>query len=608
MTMKKILIIEDKPEITENLRFILETKNYRVLTCKKGNVGLVLAAINQPDLIISSLKVSDMDSPVFLTKLKELRTFNKIPIILMTDNTEQNNFTDTDLLFADALIKKSFLPKDVLELVNKLIGISTTNEFSILIISPDKIFTEETEAFFNNNNYRVTSCSDLNLGFEVFNKKQPDLIISEMIFPGAGDSSLLELKKITANENAPVILIGSGAEMKDFRIALNSGAADYFSKPVNYFSLLTSCELRIQKKKETKKKGLQPANYFQEDLKNENILKKILLIEDNIGLAESIGIELEMLGYTVFTANTGQKGIQLASEIQPDLIICDIMMPKNDGYFVLNSLRENTGTSHIPFIFLSAKSAYADLRKGMNLGADDYITKPIKLSELDDIIRRKLKLPGKSPAQQKLINPSPVKKAIDSEMPLKNQNVEVGDFIPISSERKEIKKSFPDKIQSAAKHKKEFDEVLVEENTYDNKPAYENIRSAELDIFLGNKKDVKDYECLQFQNITVIKVNLNRAVEKEVRDFYKYLFTIIENGAKKILIDVRSVEYFSSSFLGVLISALKRITFLHGDIRLLMDLTNRSSDMIFLDGILRVFQIYENHYAALDSMLYTEKV
>ncbi len=608
MTMKKILIIEDIPEITENLRFILETKNYRVLTCKKGNVGLVLAAINQPDMIISSLKVSDMDSQVFLTKLKELRTLHKIPIILMTDNADQNNFTNTDLLFADALIKKSFLPKDVLELVNKLIGVSTTNEFSILIISPDKIFTEETEAFFNNNNYKVTSCSDLTLGFELYKKKQPDLIISEMIFPGAGDSSLLELKKITANENAPVILIGSGAEMKDFRVALNSGAADYFSKPVNYFSLLTSCELRIQKKKEIKKGKIQPVNYYEEDLKNENILKKILLIEDNIGLAESISIELEMLGYTVFTANTGQKGIQLASEIQPDLIICDIMMPKTDGYFVLNSLRENSGTSHIPFIFLSAKSAYADLRKGMNLGADDYITKPIKLSELDDIIRRKLKLPGKSPAQQKLINPSPIKKAIDSELPFKNKDVEVGDFIPISSERKEIKKSFPDKIQTAAQHKKEFDEVLVEENTYDNKPNVENIRSAELDIFLSNKKDVKDYECLQFQNITVIKVNLNRAVEKEVRDFYKYLFTIIENGAKKILIDVRSVEYFSSSFLGVLISALKRITFLQGDIRLLMDLSNRSSDMIFLDGILRVFQIYENHYAALDSMLYTEKV
>jgi anti-anti-sigma factor len=545
-----------------------------------------------------------MEDSVFITKLKELRIHHKIPLLLMMDNADQDNFGDTGLLFADALINKSFLPKDVLESVNKIIGASAAPEFSILVISPDKIFVEETEAFFNNNNYKVTSCSDPILGYELYIKKQPDLIISEMIFPGSGDSYLLDLKKITANENTPVILIGSGAEMKDFRIALNSGASDYFSKPVNYFSLLTSCELRIQKKKETKKKELQPANYFQEDLRNENILKKILLIEDNIALAESISIELEMLGYNIFTANTGLKGVQLADELQPDLIICDIMMPRNDGYFVLNSLRENTGTSHIPFVFLSAKSAYSDLRKGMNLGADDYITKPIKLSELDDIIRRKLKIP----VHQKSSNPSPVKKKIASELLITNPEIEVSDFIPISSERKEIKKCFPDKIYDAVQSKKEFDEVLVEENPGEYKTDEENIRNAELDIFLSNKKDVKDYECMLFRDISVIKVNLNRAVEKEVRDFYKYLFTIIENGTRQILIDVRTVEYFSSSFLGVLISALKRITFLHGDIRLLMDLTNRSSDMIFLEGILRVFQIYEDHYVALNSMLYKEKV
>lgn len=606
--MKKILIIEDNPEISENLRFLLENKSYTVLTCKKGNVGLVLAAINQPDLIISGSNLPDMDNPLFLKKLNELHTLHKIPLILIKENDDQNDFEYADLFFADALINKSFLPREVLELVYKLIGKSTQSEFSILVISPDNLFIEEVETFFNNNNYKVTSCTDLSTGFELYKKIQPDLIISEMIFPDSEDSSLLDLKKIIVNDNAPVILIGSGAEMKDFRIALNSGAADYFSKPVNYFSLLTSCELRIQKKKETKKKKLQPANYYEEDLKNENILKKILLIEDNIGLAESISIELEMLGYNVFTVNNGQDGVQVACEVLPDLIICDIMMPKNDGYFVLNNLRENAGTSNIPFIFLTAKSAYSDLRKGMNLGADDYLTKPVKLSELDDIIRKKLKIPAKTFSPGKSLKLISKQGDSISEKLFKSSDIEIADFIPLSTESKEVKKKLPEKLLTITQSKKEAAEVLVEEKPFENKVENTGIRSTELDIFLSNKNDVKDYESLLFHNITVIKVNLNRAVEKEVRDFYKYLFTIIENGSKRILIDVRSVEYFSSSFLGVLISALKRITFLQGDIRLLMDLTNRSSDMIFLEGILRVFQIYENHYTALNSMLYTEKL
>lgn len=601
--MKKILIIEDNPEISENLRFILETKKYKVLTCKKGNIGLVLAAINQPELIISSMDLPDTDGFSLIRKIKELQILQKIPFVFITESIEQNNFCNGDSPSVDGFINNPLSQKEVLEVVGKLIGESIPCDFSVLIISPDILFIDETDTFFRNNNYKVMTCSDLTVGHELYKRTKPDIIISEMIFPDSDDPSMMDMKKIIANDNAPVILIGSGSEMKDFRIALNSGAADYFSKPVNYFSLLTSCELRILKKNETRKKELQPAEHSQLYLKNEDIFKKILLVEDNPGLAESISIELEMLGYLVITANNGQEGIDLAYEILPDLVVCDIMMPKKDGYYVLNSLRENVKTSYIPFVFLTAKSGYDDLRNGMNLGADDYLTKPIKLSELDEIIRRKLKIPERNISSKKTKELLPVLK----ETNLNTTEVDVNDFIPNSTETKEVKKRFPTKANKPSPCTNEAVEVLTEESVCADNIKFPHIESAELDIFLSKKNEARDYEDLIYQNVTVIKVNLNRAVEKEVRDFYKYLFTIIENGAKKILIDVRHVEYFSSSFLGVLISALKRVTFLGGDIRLLMDLTHRSLDMIFLEGILRVFQIYENHHIALNAMLYPDK-
>ena len=111
-------------------------------------------------------------------------------------------------------------------------------------------------------------------------------------------------------------------------------------------------------------------------------MKKILIIEDDSKSRSNIKYILEANGYKVFSAEDGAEGIDLAMEIRPDLVICDILMPVVDGYKVKEELSTNPKTSSIPFIFLSAKSDLCDIRKGMNLGADDYLTKPFKIADL----------------------------------------------------------------------------------------------------------------------------------------------------------------------------------------------------------------------------------
>src|SRR5579885_2769730 len=111
-------------------------------------------------------------------------------------------------------------------------------------------------------------------------------------------------------------------------------------------------------------------------------MKKILLIEDNDEIRENTAEILELSNYKVFTASNGKIGLELAFEHRPDIIVCDIMMPVLDGYGVLMSLQKNSDTQNIPFIFLSAKAERNDIRHGMQLGADDYITKPFEGSEL----------------------------------------------------------------------------------------------------------------------------------------------------------------------------------------------------------------------------------
>lgn len=117
----------------------------------------------------------------------------------------------------------------------------------------------------------------------------------------------------------------------------------------------------------------------------------ILLIEDNKDVRENTAEILELAGYSVATAADGKKGVEQVSKNRPDIIICDIMMPVLDGYGVLHMLSKNPETISIPFIFLTAKAERSEMRKGMEMGADDYITKPFDKSELLNAVESRLK-------------------------------------------------------------------------------------------------------------------------------------------------------------------------------------------------------------------------
>jgi len=120
-------------------------------------------------------------------------------------------------------------------------------------------------------------------------------------------------------------------------------------------------------------------------------MHKILLIEDNTEVRENTAEILELANYQVITAENGKKGVEKALQEKPDLIICDIMMPVLDGYGVLHLINKNEELKHLPFIFLTAKAERGDFRRGMEMGADDYITKPFTDIELLNSIESRLK-------------------------------------------------------------------------------------------------------------------------------------------------------------------------------------------------------------------------
>jgi DNA-binding NarL/FixJ family response regulator len=120
-------------------------------------------------------------------------------------------------------------------------------------------------------------------------------------------------------------------------------------------------------------------------------MKKILVIEDEPEMRRNITTLLRYNEYQPVAAENGLDGVEAARREKPDLILCDVMMPKMDGFGVLQALQKDASLARIPFIFLTAKGEKDDLRDGMNLGADDYLTKPVANADLIQAIETRLR-------------------------------------------------------------------------------------------------------------------------------------------------------------------------------------------------------------------------
>jgi two-component system OmpR family response regulator len=120
------------------------------------------------------------------------------------------------------------------------------------------------------------------------------------------------------------------------------------------------------------------------------MMRKVLIVEDEIVLRNNMEEIISLHGFEVKSAENGEAGLLLARHFQPDLILCDIKMPRYDGFWLIEQIRNEVGLQSVPFIFVSAKVDRRDVREGMELGADDYITKPFTSNELIQAINSRL--------------------------------------------------------------------------------------------------------------------------------------------------------------------------------------------------------------------------
>ncbi len=118
--------------------------------------------------------------------------------------------------------------------------------------------------------------------------------------------------------------------------------------------------------------------------------KKVLVVDDEIPIQRIVKFNLEKEGYDVSLADNGKKALESVKQSRPDIILLDVMMPEMDGYEVCKALKQNKSTKNIPVIMLTARGQESDEKKGLDAGADDYITKPFSPKKLMELVREKL--------------------------------------------------------------------------------------------------------------------------------------------------------------------------------------------------------------------------
>ena len=600
--MKKILLVENDNAFAQNLKFHLEQKRYKVITASTGESAFELAASNLPDLVLSEINIGNINGFELCKKLRALHLTKKIPFVFLTAKFEPSDRELALTVGADNFLTKPLRIKLLMETVHSLIGKSSLINERILFISEDIEKSIDLKDFLEKHGYQILLSPFSHEIIEISKAYNPTGVLLDFVREsGTTDELILTFTQEYGPKHVPIIVLGVEQESSVFRKRMSDEANDYFAKPADFSTILASIELHLDKCRFNKyvdsaespaaigviDKELINAIATRKELRKRK-QKSILIIEDDIDLMNNLRLQLELNHYLVLSAENGEVGIELADINLPDLIISDIMLPGVSGYEVREQLNNKVITKNIPFLFLSAKVEYDDIRKGMELGSDDYLTKPIKIKSLLQIIKKRI---GKEVLQIAQIQ-IPVEEVPQVISPA-NEETQVTP--PIRNEK------FNDLFKRTR-------EIVPEENIVPSVDApleVENIvPPSNFDAFkvlFSENQEKADYLSFTHNGIMVIRVNLHRGVEKESAAFHLYILAVLQQKKHKYVIDLLNIEFIDASFLGVIVVFQKQVRQLGGKVKLVIKHELMMNNPIFFHGIGRLFEVYKDVMTAVNS-------
>ncbi|MBM7555671.1 response regulator [Halanaerobacter jeridensis] len=416
-TSGTILIIDDDVLLLEMLERVLREYGYEILITSEAEEGLKILEEEKIDLILLDVILPETNGFTLFKKIREF-DFNE-PIIFLSGRNDVDDKVKGLELGADDYITKPFDMKELKARVERVL--EKHNNFKNRIIKDQltDAYTknyfheraeEEKERFSRGDKRFSIAFLDLD-DFKEINDNYGHLVGDEVlknfaqflydnlrkidqVYRFGGDEFLVLFPETTAKEAYHVLLrlknnfnnddFKSVKLEEDIRINFSSGIAEIKDTDNKIEDLLDKADQALYDVKQEDKGRVKIYSQVAEVRQD----KEILIVDDEDIIVDLIRTRLNSLGYKINYSNDGRAGIELAAEKKPDLIILDLMMPKINGFEVIRQLKNNNQTHKIKIIILSSKKSDQDINRAFELGADDYLSKPFSLAELENRVKR----------------------------------------------------------------------------------------------------------------------------------------------------------------------------------------------------------------------------
>ena len=402
MSNQTVLIIEDNELNMKLVTTLLKMGRHNYLEANDSKTGIQMAREHLPDLILMDIQLPDMDGLSATQVLKKDPRTQHIPIIALTGYAMPEDETKAYDAGCDGYMSKPIEPKLFQSTIAQLLaGKETGKETpekqvkddlkpSILIVDDDPMNVKLLKTLLSPE-YNTVIAGNGIIALDRVEEKLPDLILLDIMMPEMdGFTVTRKLKSDYRTQNIPIILITALSSESDKIKGIEAGADEFLNKPVNQ----TELKARV--------KSLLKMRIYQEQLsgrihsgekviypgstrKTDGALEKmatILLVEDNRKDLDIFNIYLDKEPYRLLTVLDGQEALLKCQTEKVDLIILDLMIPGLGGFDVCRKLKKNENTRNIQILMVSSKSDLESRLKGIELGADDFLIKPVNKEEL----------------------------------------------------------------------------------------------------------------------------------------------------------------------------------------------------------------------------------
>ena len=369
------MVIDDEKALRCLLEDLLRPNGYDVFTAENGQEGLRLAEEIFPDLVISDVLMPVMDGGQFLKKLRESYFGKKTHVLILTARGKMQDYFES--LHVDGFVEKPFTGEQVLTCVRDIFAREEGEAKDIAI--KRVLLTGRDEGCITQiaNKLQQEGCHTdfVTSGEQVISKAVmflPTLIIMEIRMPDMSTNAIIRvLRQMPQFKRTPILLY-------NYYTKEEVRGQDLKAKDAEMGFFVNAC----MDEGATEYLGCCGAGLFMEKVSKYTRRGLIVAIDDDKGLILMVKKRLEAEGYQVLAASESKTGLDLIHSVHPSLILLDIVMPGVNGYETLSILKSDPSTKNIPVIMLTIKGADDEIKKGLSLGADDYMIKPCNLDLL----------------------------------------------------------------------------------------------------------------------------------------------------------------------------------------------------------------------------------